>query len=113
MDRDIVNRRLIEVFGQPHSSPQYVNRWNLHASFDLVAERRPGPDGLAWMPWPGGRSNPLPFGTHRTPDDRTNSNVYVRAPSLASGHLLEARITTVAELDQLIGYIRGRLAALR
>jgi hypothetical protein len=113
MDRESVIARLTEALGEPTSRTEYVCRWALHPDLDIAAEARPGRDGVVRMPWTSVPASALPFARYRSPDDRTNSNVYDKSPSLASGHLFEARVSTAAELDMLVGYILGRLDAVR
>lgn len=112
MDRDKVNARMVAEFGHALTSTKYVYRWRPHPRLDVVTERRPGREGVCWMPWPGGDATTLQNARRRPPGDRVNSNVYAHTPSMAEEDLLEVRIADEAQMHALIGYIRGRVDAL-
>jgi hypothetical protein len=85
--------QFVGVLGNPHSSTNYVLRWNLGAELDVVLERR-GPEhrAVVWVPWYGNGTEPPLGGKVYTSDEGRHGHTYAFAPTLAEG-LPALRIT--------------------
>jgi hypothetical protein len=102
--------QFVGVLGNPHSSTNYVLRWNLGAELDVVLERR-GPEhrAVVWVPWYGNGTEPPLGGKVYTSDEGRHGHTYAFAPSLAEGlPALRITIEDDPKLESVMEKLRAR-----